>query len=535
MPDVTIQNHAFLPHRKTISDPPGYLLGGYTHRMPILIDSGNFPTDRTNYVILIDITDADLRTLDNGGYVVNDDGSDIAFTDANKIDHIPGKVQIYNPATGHLVAWVKVPAISSAADTLFYLYCGCTEIDPQKPQATAVWAIDEDIVTLGEVDGAYVRDLTPSNNDGVIVSGAVVQEDGLNDLPAGRITTDTVINFPEVRMANEFTFTGWIKHAANPGTGFAALVSSVDISSPEKFQILISQDGAGPLTMRIVNGALTTDILVPALADLGWHHIGVVLADDGLNFYFDATLADSDPTNINSGIDTETPLTFANVVEGGEGWLGRFSLSRFSNSKKTLADIALERLIFLNPSSVATAGALVEIPEVVPVVVENYEVPITIVGAIDLHHVFSDYNVFYQLASQPVVRWIDGPIGMPEYMTLSEWQKLGQDLHSRLADPTNPTVYDNVTKYTDINSYAINNVIGGPCCARFMFCLEPLGMEDCDPALPIFVQHVHSQAGPEGWSNLMVYSESGAKFQLRTWCGPCDKNGLLKDNPVGYP
>jgi hypothetical protein len=234
-------------------------------------------------------------------------------------------------------------------------------------------------------------------------------------------------------------------------------------------------------------------------------------------------------------LSTETPLTFANIAQGGSGWLGRFSLSRFANSTKNIADIALEKLIFVNPSSMITPGSLVAIPAVVPVVIENYEVPITLVGQIDLHHVFSDFNVFYQLTSQPVVHWINGPIGMPEYMTLSEWQKLGKDLNSRLANPTDPTVYANVTKYTDIDSYAINNVIGGPCCARFLFCLEALGMETCDPELPVFIQHVHSQAGPEGWSNLMVYSEAGAKFQLRTWCGPCDKNGLLKDNPVAYP
>lgn len=535
MPDVTIQNHAFLPHRKTISDPAGYLLGGYTHRMPILIDSGNFSIDRAEYTILVDITDVALRSIANGGNVVNADGSDIAFTAADKIAHIPAKVQVYDPATGHLMAWVKVPLITSAVDTVIYLYCGRTAADPAQPDPSAAWAIGEDIVTLGEVDGGYVRDLTPASNDGVIALGAVVQEAGLNGLPCGKITTDTEINFPMVNMVNEFSFVGAIKHAANPGAGFAALFSSVDLTSAAKLQVLISQDSAGPLTLRVVNGALTTDVLVPALADLGWHQIGVVLAADGLRVYFDATLASYDPSNVNAGLNTENPLTFANVAEGGEGWKGRFSLSRFSNSKKTISDIALERLVFTNPSSMITPSTLVSIPAVVPIVIENYEVPITIVGAVDLNHVFSDYNVFYQLASQPVVRWIDGPIGMPSLMTLAEWQQLGQDLHSRLADPTNPTVYENVTKYTDLDSYAINNVIGGPCCARFLFCLEALGMETCDPELPVFVQHVHSQAGEAGWSNLMVYSESGAKFQLRTWCGQCDKNGLLKNNPVGYP
>jgi hypothetical protein len=535
VPDVTIKNHAFLPHRKTISNPAGYLLGGYTHRMPITIDSVNFLVDRTNYVILVDITDAGLRTIANGGNVVNSDGSDIAFTDSNQIDHIPCKVQVYDPVTGHLMVWVKIPVISSVADTLIYLYCGRTQSDPAQPEPSATWAIDEDIVTLGEVDGSYVHDLTPANNDGVIILGAVTEEAGLNGLPCGKITIATKINFPQVRMEDSFSITGWIKHAANPGSGFSALISSIDLTSPQKFQVLISQDSFGPLTLRVVNGALVTDTLVPALGDLGWHHIGIVLAADGLKVYFDSVLATTDLANINSGLNTETPMTFANAAAGGYEWLGRFSLFRFANSKKELADIALERLVFLNPSSMVAAGALVTIPAVVPVVVENYEVPITIVGQIDLNHVYSDYNVFYQLASQPVVHWISGPFGMPEYMTLSEWQKLGQDLHSRLADPTNPDVYANVTKYTDLNSYAINNVIGGPCCARFLFCLEPLGMETCDPSLPVFIQHVHSQAGEDGWSNLMVYNEAGAKFQLRTWCGPCDKNGLLKDNPLSYP
>ncbi len=535
MPDVTILNHAFLPHRKTISDPEGYLLGGYTHRMAIVVDSINFTVDLENYTLLIDITDIDLRSIANGGHVLNDDGSDIAFTDQSLIDHIPGKIQLYNPTTGHLMAWVNVPAISSITPTTIWLYCGATEADPAKPPASAAWAISEDIVTLGEVDGAYVRDLTPASNDGVVVLGTVVQDVGLNGLPCGKITAAAKINFPMVNMAGNFSFTGWIKHAANPGASWAALLSSVDLTSSQKFQILISQDSAGPLTIRIVNGAVFTDILVPVLADLGWHHIAVVLTGDGLSFSFDAGSPTVDPSNVNNDLNTETPLTFANVAGNGEGWLGRFSLSRFANVEKSLADITLERLVFLNPSSMMSHNSMVSIPTVVPVVIENYEVPITLMGEVDLNHVSSDYNVFYQLASQPVVHWINGPLGMPAYMTLSEWQRLGKDLHSRLADPTDPSVYANVTKYTDPDSYEINNVIVGPCCARFLFCLEPLGMEDCDPTLPMFVQHVESQAGPAGWSDLMVYSESGAKFQLRTWCGQCDKNGLLKDNPVGYP
>ncbi len=535
MPDVTIQNHAFLPHRKTISDPPGYLLGGYTHRAAIVIDPSNFIVDRQNYAILVDVTDPDLRSVANGGVVANDDGSDIAFTDPGYIDHIPVKVQIYDPTTGHLMAWVQVPVISSITPTTIWLYCGAVTVDPAKPPANAVWSIGEDIVTLGEVDSSYVRDLTPAGNDGVIALGTVVQEAGLNGLPCGRITAAAKVNFPIVPMADEFSFTGWIKHAANPGAGFAAFLSSVDLTSPEKFQLLFSQDSAGPLTMRVVNGAAITDVLVPALGDLGWHQLGVVLTDDGLSIYFDAALAAFDPASVNNGLNTDTPMTFGNVAGGDQGWLGRFSFLRFANAEKDIDTVVLERLIFSNPSSMITPGTVVSIPAVVPIVVENYEVPITLVGEIDLNHVFSDNNVFYQLANEPVVHWINPPTGMPEFMTLAQWQILGQDLHSRLADPTNPEVYANVTKYTDPDSYKVNNVIGGPCCARFLFCLEQLGMEDCDPALPIFIQPVQSQAGLAGWSNLMVYSESGAKFQLRTWCGQCDKNGLLKDNPVSYP
>ena len=126
-------------------------------RKGIIIDHTKVDADLSSFAVLIDITDSDLSAHSQSS------GADIAFTDENGIllDH---EIQLYDNSDGHLVAWVRVPVLSSISDTQLYLYYGNpAAVDQQNVAGT--WDTSFVIVQhLEETSGVHF-DSTVNAND----------------------------------------------------------------------------------------------------------------------------------------------------------------------------------------------------------------------------------------------------------------------------------------------------------------------------------------------------------------------------------
>ena len=112
---------------------------GYAYKKTITIDPNNVKgtSNLINFPVLISVTDADLATTANGGYVENASGYDIVFTDDQgyKLDH---QVEKYVPTTGEYIAWVRVSALSYNADTKIDIIYGNPAISTD-PSSSATW------------------------------------------------------------------------------------------------------------------------------------------------------------------------------------------------------------------------------------------------------------------------------------------------------------------------------------------------------------------------------------------------------------
>src|SRR5712691_6304367 len=86
---------------------------GYARRRAITIDHTKVPnTDQTNFPVLASGTYSYLATTANGGYVTNANGYDIMFTsDAAGTSTLAFEQENYNPSTGAVNYWVKVPGV----------------------------------------------------------------------------------------------------------------------------------------------------------------------------------------------------------------------------------------------------------------------------------------------------------------------------------------------------------------------------------------------------------------------------------------
>ncbi len=144
-------------------------------RNTITIDATQVPnTDQADFPVLINRTDLDWRDAANGGLVGKANGGDILFTASDGTTQLEHEIESYDAATGNLVAWVKVPALSASIDTDFYIYYGnASAADQASPAATwdddfvGVWHLDED----PSGTAPQIKDRTTHGNHGTSEGG----------------------------------------------------------------------------------------------------------------------------------------------------------------------------------------------------------------------------------------------------------------------------------------------------------------------------------------------------------------------------
>ena len=189
--------------------------------------SGTTASTLTNYPMLYAVTDVDLKSTGNGGHVTSTNGHDILFRaidDATcggsgpcTLDH---EIERYDPVTGTLVAWVRVPSVKTnkeTGDTVVHIRYGNSDITSSIQDAdgvwdanyTGVWHLNE-TVTDEETSGTHIDSTTPAENGAqngnVTATGQVASgqdHDGTDDYIQ---TTSNAL-----KTANNFTISAWFK------------------------------------------------------------------------------------------------------------------------------------------------------------------------------------------------------------------------------------------------------------------------------------------------------------------------------------
>jgi len=192
----------------------------WAYKKLITIDNTKVSATLTDFPVLVSVTDVDLKDTDNGG-PIQQDGDDILFlkTDGTKLSH---EIEKYDGSTGQLVAWVKIPSLSSSTDTEIYLYYGNTSCSSQQDAANVwdsnfkgVWHLGEDMVDE-DTTGTH-SESTSNNNDGT--QHGNVEAAGQIGYGQEMDGTDDLINCGNdgsLRIRNEITLQAWVKTAADP-------------------------------------------------------------------------------------------------------------------------------------------------------------------------------------------------------------------------------------------------------------------------------------------------------------------------------
>jgi hypothetical protein len=99
-------------------------LAEFKYRKQITLSSELLPDNQMlhQFPVMITISDADLKSVANGGKVTSDKGDDFRFTKADGVSLLNYEIEHYDPITGSLRAWVQVDSLSKASEKLFVYF-----------------------------------------------------------------------------------------------------------------------------------------------------------------------------------------------------------------------------------------------------------------------------------------------------------------------------------------------------------------------------------------------------------------------------
>ena len=171
----------------------------------------NTASNLTNFPVLVSLTSSYLKYTGFGGNVASSTGGDILFTDASGKIQIPYERESYASSTGQLIAWVKVPSVSSVADTGLYIYYGNATFNlADQQQSTSVW--DSNYKAVWHFPNGTTlspNDSTSNSNNGTLVSSPTAIP-GLID-GAANFNTSNYISFPNINASGTpYTASAWV-------------------------------------------------------------------------------------------------------------------------------------------------------------------------------------------------------------------------------------------------------------------------------------------------------------------------------------
>ncbi|HRW84441.1 MAG TPA: DUF2341 domain-containing protein [Bacteroidales bacterium] len=320
---------------------------GYAYSMDVTLDQASGTEDLTDFPALVSFTSVLLRSEANGGHVNSASGYDVVFTDlsGNRLDH---QLEYYDPTTGQYVAWVRIPLLSSSAQTTIRMWYGNQAVSTD-PSLTSVWT--SSYKGVWHLNGTgFTDDATSNLNNGVnnnttSVTGKIAGGRGFNG-------SDSYIMTPAngfVANDNNQTISIWANYASTP-TLNRNLMSFQNASQSSAIQLGFR--GGNAVAWKW-GGTILADG-GPAPSTNTWHYYVYVYDGTTSYIYIDGVLMGS------SGV---APQTYAPT----EGDIGRYNDGeylaanldepRFSMSPKSAGWIMTEYLNQNDPASFISLGS----------------------------------------------------------------------------------------------------------------------------------------------------------------------------------
>ncbi len=277
--------------------------------------------DSTNWPLTIHVTDADFRTIGNGGYVANALGYDLrVYTTSGLSTQLDIQLAYYNASTGEVDIRARLPTLSASANTIVYIGLGDTGIVTDG-STTSVWDSSTDMVQhFGDGSTLDLNDSTShssnlTNHNVTATAAVVVGGASLNGTNA-YLDHASALNY----TAAPFTIGLWINSQSLIQDGTLVFRGQYQAGG---YYIYFS---AGTTQIQFAtnqSGAQQATLSTPGGISIGnWHLVHVVYTGPGAKIFVDDTDAtssagthiapdsSSDPFQIGAYYPSGTPVLF---------------------------------------------------------------------------------------------------------------------------------------------------------------------------------------------------------------------------------
>ena len=319
-----------------------------------------------NFPLLISVIDTDLR------FDVQPDGDDIAFSVNGKwLDHeIERFNQSYSSTHAKLVAWVRIPYLSTAEDTNVSMYYSNGTMS-SRHNPTEVWDSNFKGIWHFREDPSgsppQIKDSTSPYSNGssngfmTPVDQVIGSIDGSLDFDGN----DDYIDFanpPELQITGEFTVELWFK-SDNVGNDY--LINKMGASGQRGWDISFD-NGAPPngwVTFRYNRDGTNfgSESVGYEFVKAGeWYHVvGIFKPNDYAKFFLNGTLVDIDTTLIPASMfDPSLPVRVAERSDGSStNYNGTIDEVRISDIARSDGWISTEYYNQDDPGSFYSIGS----------------------------------------------------------------------------------------------------------------------------------------------------------------------------------
>lgn len=313
----------------------------------------------TDFPMLFSYTNANLKTVANGGSVVN--ANHIRFaTDAAGTSLLKWQIISYGATTGTVVAIVKIPSYSHTTNTVIYIAFDDNGVTTFQGDVNATWdSAFKSVTTFGDGSTLDLTDATSNGNNGT-QNGGVTAIAGPNGLGAGSfnsavpqyVTTTNVMNITQPTI-EALVYIPSLPSGRSTVVGFSNGYAS---GTADK---ALAINSSGTVTIFIWDGGGEVITSTGTLSTGTWYHLAVTANGTTAKLFINGTQDGSIACgNTFTGYSTNT-VHINGVSLGGVTSVpltDRTSMVRISNIARSDAWIATQATTLLSPSSIYTVS-----------------------------------------------------------------------------------------------------------------------------------------------------------------------------------
>lgn len=292
---------------------------GYSYKRTVTLTGTQIAASVTNFPVLV------KATLD-ASHVTTSSGYDIRFEDGSGT-HLDHDVESYNPSTGALIAWVRIPALTASTDLTIDLYYGNAAVTTGTEQnAAGCWTAFAGVWFLSEAatgTSVYKDRTTAANHMSSVGSQLTAGVSGQisNALSRNGSTVEVsraITDGNTTLAAGPLTVMCWGKSNADAQNGNAQLLWE---ETGGRFRYYST--GSTGRQWRVYKTSGTLASLTGTTADQSWHHLALRVGSSGALIYQDASQVTTNA--VNSYIGTAGKVAVLSSSTANQGMNGAIS------------------------------------------------------------------------------------------------------------------------------------------------------------------------------------------------------------------